>query len=101
MSASDEGDRDSCHEDNSWSRHAATPTSSTSSTSSTFPRRDGTRRRAQVNANWCIMEASLMNERVAYLIFVTAVFTGLALLTVGLVAIVIALIRRHRRAESH
>lgn len=42
-----------------------------------------------------------MNERVAYLIFVTAVFTGLALLTVGLVAIVIALIRRHRRAESH
>jgi hypothetical protein len=41
-----------------------------------------------------------MNERVAYLIFVIAVFTALALLTVGLTAILIALIRRHRRTES-
>ena len=46
------------------------------------------------------MEAPLINEGVAYLIFVTAVFTGLALVTVGLIAIMIALIRRHRRAES-
>ena len=42
-----------------------------------------------------------MNERDAYLVFVTVVFTGLALLTVGLVGIVIALIRRHRRTKSH
>jgi hypothetical protein len=42
-----------------------------------------------------------MNERVAYLVFVTGIFASLSLLTVGLVAIVIALIRRHRRVDSH
>jgi hypothetical protein len=40
-----------------------------------------------------------MNEHTTYVIFVTAVFAGLGLLTVALVAIAMMLIRQHRRAR--
>jgi len=40
-----------------------------------------------------------MNERAAYVIFLTAVFAGLALLTVALAVIAISLICQHRRAR--
>ena len=38
-----------------------------------------------------------MNDRATYVIFVTGVFMGLALLTAALVAIAVGLIRQHRR----
>ena len=40
-----------------------------------------------------------MNDRAAYVIFVTGVFMGLALLTTVLIAIAGALSRQHRRAR--
>ena len=52
-----------------------------------------------VHAICCIMEGLTMNDRAAYVIFVTGVFAGLALLTAALVAIAIAVIRQHRRAR--
>ena len=50
-----------------------------------------------VHAIRCNMEGPTMNDRAAYVIFVTGVFMGLALLTAALVAIAVGLIRQHRR----
>lgn len=41
-----------------------------------------------------------MTERVAYLVFVSAVAVGLGLLTVALATIALLLIRQHRRAKE-
>jgi hypothetical protein len=40
-----------------------------------------------------------VTERVAYVVFLAAVFGGMAVLTVGLVALVIALVRQNRRSQ--
>ncbi|HEY7191257.1 MAG TPA: hypothetical protein VH436_32115 [Vicinamibacterales bacterium] len=40
-----------------------------------------------------------MTERTAYLVFLTAVGTGLGLLTLALIAIAVVLWRQHRRAR--
>jgi len=40
-----------------------------------------------------------MNERLAYLAFLTVVFGGLAAITAALVAIVVVLIKRNRGAR--
>jgi hypothetical protein len=40
-----------------------------------------------------------VTERVAYVLFLTGVFGGLAVLTVALVAVVIALVRQNRRRQ--
>jgi hypothetical protein len=42
-----------------------------------------------------------VTERTAYLIFLTAVGTGLCLLTVALGVIAVLLWRQHRRAKPH
>ena len=46
------------------------------------------------------MKSPAMTERVAYIVFLSAVALGLGLVTVVLVAIAIALIRQHWRARS-
>jgi hypothetical protein len=40
-----------------------------------------------------------VTERVAYVVFLTGAFGGMAVLTVGLVALIIALVRQNRRSQ--